>query len=236
MLIRIRSLALAALTSASLATTAVASGPPWISIELPANPYDESTKGAYLLVHSFHHGAAIGYIVTGTAEGIVNGERRSVKLEFAETSRTGVYALQRSWPEQGTWTLVIKANQGPDDAATAVTTTATGTAEFTYVADIPALFYRIDVAGIDSATLAHIHGPADINNPAGVIVNLFTGNPTKPLAFTGTLAEGVVGQLGAPVGMTIDSLLVLLRTGNAYVNVHTRVNGGGEIRGQVSRQ
>ena len=36
--------------------------------------------------------------------------------------------------------------------------------------------------------------------------------------------------------MTMDSLLVLLRTGNAYVNVHTRVNLGGEIRGQVSRQ
>ena len=125
---------------------------------------------------------------------------------------------------------------GTNEKPNAVTTTATGTAEFTYVADIPALFYRIDVAGIDSATLAHIHGPADINNPAGVIVNLFLGNPTKPLAFTGTLAEGVVGQLGAPVGMTMDSLLVLLRTGNAYVNVHTRVNGGGEIRGQVSRQ
>ena len=125
---------------------------------------------------------------------------------------------------------------GTNEKPNAVTTTATGTAEFTYVADIPALFYRIDVAGIDSATAAHIHGPADINTPAGVIVNLFTGNPTKPLAFTGTLAEGVVGQLGAPVGMTIDSLLVLLRTGNAYVNVHTRVNLGGEIRGQVSRQ
>ena len=125
---------------------------------------------------------------------------------------------------------------GTNEKPNAVTTTATGTAEFTYVADIPALFYRIDVAGIDSATVAHIHGPADINNPAGVIVNLFLGNPTKPLAFTGTLAEGVVGQLGAPVGMTMDSLLVLLRTGNAYVNVHTRVNLGGEIRGQVSRQ
>ena len=125
---------------------------------------------------------------------------------------------------------------GANEKPTAVTTTATGTAEFTYVADIPALFYQIHVAGIDSATAAHIHGPADINTPAGVIVNLFTGNPTKPLAFTGTLAEGVVGQLGAPVGMTMDSLLVLLRTGNAYVNVHTRVNLGGEIRGQVSRQ
>ena len=117
---RIRSLALAALASACFSAAAAASGPPWISIELPANPYDESTKGAYLLVHSFHHGTAIGYIVTGTAEGIVNGERRSVKLEFTETSRTGVYALKRSWPEEGTWMLVIKANQGPDDAATAV--------------------------------------------------------------------------------------------------------------------
>jgi len=124
---------------------------------------------------------------------------------------------------------------GTNEKPNAVTTTATGTAEFTYVADIPALFYRIDVAGIDSATVAHIHGPADINNPAGVIVNLFLG-PTKPIGFTGALAEGVVGQLGAPVGMTMDSLLVLLRTGNAYVNVHTRVNLGGEIRGQVSRQ
>ena len=124
---------------------------------------------------------------------------------------------------------------GANEKPTPVTTTATGTAKFTYVADIPAIFYRIDVVGIDSATAAHIHGPADANNPAGVIVNLFTG-PTKGLGLTGTLAQGVVGGLGAPVGMTMDSLLVLLRNGNAYVNVHTRVNGGGEIRGQVSRQ
>jgi hypothetical protein len=31
-----------------------------------------------------------------------------------------VYALQRSWPKDGTWTLVIQANQGPGDAASAV--------------------------------------------------------------------------------------------------------------------
>jgi hypothetical protein len=58
--------------------------------------------------------------------------------------------------------------------------------------------------------------------------------------------RGVLGELGAPVGMTMDSLLVLLRNGHAYVNVHTRgpVNatthsgghGGGEIRGQVVKQ
>src|SRR2546429_9747971 len=98
----------------------LAKGPPWISIELPANPYDQTTRGAFLLVHAFHHGREMGYIVTGTAEGIVNGARQSVTLQFTETSREGVHALKRTWPQEGTWTLVIKANQGPDDLATAV--------------------------------------------------------------------------------------------------------------------
>jgi len=123
MQVRIRSLALAALATAPVAVPVSAfelKGPPWISIELPVNPYDQSTRGAFLLVHSFHHGTAMGFIVSGTAEGMMNGERRSLKLDFAETSREGVYALKRTWPKEGTWTLVIKANQGPDDAATAV--------------------------------------------------------------------------------------------------------------------
>src|SRR5207249_6556491 len=102
---RIRSLGLAALVSALVATPALA-GPPWISIELPANPYDQATRGAFLLVHAFHHGTPTGFLVTGTAEGIVGGERRSIKLEFSETSRDGVYALKRMWPTEGGWTLV----------------------------------------------------------------------------------------------------------------------------------
>jgi len=116
---RMRSFGVATVLSALLAAPALA-GPPWISIELPANPYDQATRGAFLLVHAFHHGQPVGYLLTGTAEGIVNGERRSIKLEFSETTRDGVYALKRMWPTDGVWTLVIKANQGPDDAATAV--------------------------------------------------------------------------------------------------------------------
>lgn len=122
--------------------------------------------------------------------------------------------------------------------------TATGTATFTYLSDIGSVFYRLDVAGIDSAFAAHIHGPAPADSNAGVVVTLFSG-ATK-IGFTGTLAQGVVGEFGAPAGMTLDSLLVLMRNGHAYVNVHTRgpVNatthsGGhpaGEIRGQVTKQ
>src|SRR3989441_10101811 len=115
---RMRSFGVATVLSVLLAAPALA-GPPWISIELPANPYDQATRGAFLLVHAFHHGQPVAYLLTGTAEGIVNGERRSIKLEFSETARDGVYALKRMWPTDGVWTLVIKANQGPDDAATA---------------------------------------------------------------------------------------------------------------------
>ena len=110
---------LTAVLVATLAAPALA-GPPWISIELPANPYDASTRDAFLVVHTFHHGTPMSFSLEGTAEGLVNGERRSVKLEFATTSRNGVYALRQQWTSDGTWTLVIRAIQGPGDAATAV--------------------------------------------------------------------------------------------------------------------
>ena len=114
-----RALALTAIAAAAFAAPALA-GPPWISIELPANPYDAASRGAFLLVHAFHHGTAITGIVSGTAEGIVNGERRTIKLDFTATSRAGVRALRKMWPDEGVWTLVITVLQGPNDGATAL--------------------------------------------------------------------------------------------------------------------
>ncbi|MBC7895568.1 MAG: hypothetical protein H7066_09145 [Cytophagaceae bacterium] len=95
-------------------------GPPWISIEHPVNPYDETTRGAYLVVHAFHHGTPTGFPVTGTAEGLVNGQRRTVKLDFKATSRTGAFALTKQWPSEGTWSLVITVAQGPEDGVSAI--------------------------------------------------------------------------------------------------------------------
>ena len=116
----LRALGLTTFLAASTTSTVAAKGPPWISIEIPANPYDASMRGAFLLVHAFHHGTPVGFPAEGTAEGVVNGERRSIKLEFSETSRPGVYALKQNWQTEGTWTLVIRVLQGPQDAATAV--------------------------------------------------------------------------------------------------------------------
>jgi hypothetical protein len=95
-------------------------GPPWISIEYPVNPYDATTRDAFLVVHAFHHGSPMAFPVSGTAEGIVNGQRRSIKLEFQNASRTGEFALRKQWPSEGTWTLVIGVAQGPEDRVTAL--------------------------------------------------------------------------------------------------------------------
>jgi hypothetical protein len=110
-----RSIRLLALGVLFAATAFVKSGPPWISIEYPANPYDAASRGAFLLVHAFHHGTPVNFPVSGTAEGLVSGARRSVSLEFKSTSRPGVYALQKQWPTEGTWTLVLGVTQGEGD-------------------------------------------------------------------------------------------------------------------------
>jgi hypothetical protein len=119
-----RTLALAAVIAASAAAapaaTPLLAGPPWISIEMPANPFDQASRGAFLLVHAFHHGTPMNFPVTGRAEGIVGGQRRTVPLQLERTSRQGVYALRNQWGSAGVWTLVLTVTQAPGDGATAL--------------------------------------------------------------------------------------------------------------------
>jgi len=77
---------------------------------------------------------------------------------------------------------------------------------------------------------AHIHGPAAVGVNASVIV---------PFDITGAGASGTLtGTFTGTnnVNISPDSLDKLMTSGNAYVNLHTVANGGGEIRGQLSRQ
>src|SRR3954464_2388269 len=110
----------AALVAAAPSAGARHAGPPWISIEYPANPLDPATRGAYLLVHAFHHQTPMESTVRGTAEGLVGGERKSIALQFESTGRTGVYALRKQWDDDGVWSLVISAGQGDGTPAQAL--------------------------------------------------------------------------------------------------------------------
>jgi hypothetical protein len=62
----------------------------------------------------------MGFPVSGKAEGIVNGQRKTVELKFDRGERDGTYVLKNSWGNEGEWTLVISVTQGENDAATAL--------------------------------------------------------------------------------------------------------------------
>ena len=102
---RTRSLSLifaAALTVATV--TPALAGPPWISAEYPSNPFHDDTRGALMLVHTFHHGFARQFPLSGVAEGIVKGRRQTVQLQVTPTYREGVYAVRGNVPKAVSYT------------------------------------------------------------------------------------------------------------------------------------
>ena len=96
------------LASATAASATMLKWPPWLSIEAPVNPFDADARGAVLLVHAaVREGRTSAADLSGSAEGLVRGARRSVPLRFDATSRPDVYAVRRQWPTEGTWLLRI---------------------------------------------------------------------------------------------------------------------------------
>jgi glucose/arabinose dehydrogenase len=75
----------------------------------------------------------------------------------------------------------------------------------------------------ENAVAAHFHGPANIHESAGVMIDL---EPHNGQGF------GRSGTFSGAVELTPDQYLALI-SGRTYVNVHTPSNPAGEIRGQV---
>jgi len=130
------------------------------------------------------------------------------------------------------------ANERPEP----VTTTASGTFTATITGG-STLTYDLTFTGLSSpAVAAHFHGPANASEAAGVIFDL--GSIPVSLG-TGTLALGATSGTGSGTislsgivgeGVSGDSLRKLFDAGLAYINVHSQTHGGGEIRGQITRQ
>lgn len=100
-------LALAAVAGAALPRTAAA-GPPWIAVELPANPHMEATRGALAVARLYHHGTSTAWPLRAEAVGMVDGARRTVRLEARPVgSQQGVFAIHGALPRGDGWVLVI---------------------------------------------------------------------------------------------------------------------------------
>ncbi|MCX4145054.1 MULTISPECIES: CHRD domain-containing protein [Paraburkholderia] len=109
-----------------------------------------------------------------------------------------------------------------DQQVPPVQTPGSGTANLTYDSGTHVVMWNITYSGLTSqAAMAHFHGPAPAGKNAGVKVWLSqkgTMEVTSPFSGQATLS-------GDDVQM--------FESGNMYINVHTKTNPGGEIRGQV---
>lgn len=134
------------------------------------------------------------------------------------------------------------------------TSTARGSAIFQLNAAGTELSYKLIVANVDNAFMAHIHnGPAGTNAP--IVVWLFPSTAVAPGPLgagrlDGVIAEGTITAanfVGPLAGQPMSALIDAITSGNAYVNVHTNDGvsppntgpgdfPGGEIRGQVEHR
>jgi hypothetical protein len=58
--------------------------------------------------------------ITGVAEGIVNGARRSVPLRVVPGATAGTYAVSHDWPQQGAWVVNLTGHCGSATASAVV--------------------------------------------------------------------------------------------------------------------
>jgi CHRD domain len=121
-----------------------------------------------------------------------------------------------------------------------------GEAVFQLNTDGTELSYRVIASNIDNVVQSHIHlAPAGVNGP--IVLFLYGLVPSGGGSQNGVLNSGkaTASDLIGPLsGHPLSDLVTNLRTGGAYVNVHTNDGvsptntgcgdfPGGEIRGQI---
>jgi hypothetical protein len=113
-------LTIAAVAASALLTTPALGGT-FFRLEIGPPVADTSAPGkvknAVLLVRPLACDDPAAVVITGTAEGFVNGSRRSVPLKLTRLATPGVHAVTRQWPD-GRW-VVNLTGACPGRAATA---------------------------------------------------------------------------------------------------------------------
>jgi hypothetical protein len=110
--------------------------------------------------------------------------------------------------------------------------TTTGTGITTFVDNGTQIDWTMSLTGMTGVFASHIHLGSATTASGPVIFNLFMPNGTNTSTLNGVVGSGTITNANN-VTISLDSLRVLFNNGNAYVNVHTTANGGGEIRAQV---
>jgi hypothetical protein len=132
-----------------------------------------------------------------------------------------------------TVTLTASLN-GANETPTALNTGAFGSATVTVDLTARTVTYVVDVFNLPSGVSAsHIHaGAAGTSGP--VVVNFAPPVPaSNDFRFSGTVKDTEFVLRPDQGIRSADDMFQAILGGNSYVNVHSSVNGGGEIRGQL---
>jgi hypothetical protein len=130
--------------------------------------------------------------------------------------------------------MAFEAKLSGNEVVPVVATKAIGEADFRMSADGKELTYILTLKDIENVTAAHIHAGLMGKN-GGPVAGLFPG-PKKEGKFSGEVAKGTItnkGLVGPLAGKTIADLVEMIKSGGAYVNVHTDKYPDGEVRGQI---
>ncbi len=90
----------------AVASTLLAGGF-WLEVGNPKAASDPKAREAVLVVRPIGCGEPTKARISGTAEGLVNGRRQSVPLRMVPLSQPALYAVHRTWPQEGVWMLAL---------------------------------------------------------------------------------------------------------------------------------
>jgi len=123
----------------------------------------------------------------------------------------------------------------------AVNTIGFGAATFDINTSAGVLGINFELTGVNltDAFMGHIHCGFPGEN--GPVVVWLAGNPAGPATagydLNGSWVRAKVKETaivpGSACGTTMLDLVTAMINGQTYVNIHTRANAGGEIRGQI---
>jgi hypothetical protein len=136
---------------------------------------------------------------------------------------------------------------GYEETPAAVSTVASGQFSATISRDDQSIDYELTYSGLQgTVTQSHIHvaqlsvtgsiviwlcGTATNPGPAGTQTCPQSGTITGHITAADVIAGSITTQQLA--AGELDEVIAAIRAGAAYVNVHTNLSPGGEIRGQI---
>lgn len=68
-----------------------------------------SSRSKALIVKTFGCHVPSDAKLSGTAEGIVNGERKTINLQFKHDKK-GIFTIAKQWTDEGVWVITIRGN------------------------------------------------------------------------------------------------------------------------------